>query len=69
MSFQRALAEARFNIPQTDRLVRAAGDNELAVSREGHGLDRTTAKSVKKIVLTLLAVLLQRLLTVPVTGP
>ena len=69
MTFKRVLAGARFHIPQFYRLVTAAGGNDLAVGRKRDRPDVTAAKSLKKLVLTLLALLLRRLLPVPVTVP
>jgi len=68
MALKRSLAGARFHIPQPDRVVIAAGRNKLAIGREGHGIDGSAGTSTKKLVLTLPALLVQRLLPVPVTG-
>ncbi len=68
MPDQRALAGACYDIPQTDRSVTAARGDDLSVRRKGHGIDASTAKSLKQLVLTLLALLVQIRLRVPVTG-
>ena len=46
---------ARFHIPQTDFIVKAAGGNDLPVGRKGHGpesvlADTVAAKSLEKLV-------------------
>jgi hypothetical protein len=64
MALKRLLAGARFHIPQPDRVVIAAGRNKLAIGREGHGIDGSAGTSTKKLVLTLPALLVQRLLPV-----
>ena len=69
MPAQRALVGARFSIPQTDRFVIAAGGDDRSVGRKGHGIDVFAAYSLKQLVLTLLAFLVQILLPVPVTVP
>ena len=53
MAGKRVLAGARFHIPQFYRVL-AAGRHKLAVGRKGHGMDGRAAKSLIKLVLTLL---------------
>ena len=65
MAFNRTLAGAGFRIPQPDGAISAAGSKKPAVGREGHRSDLATKKSLKKSVFTLLALLVQRLLPVP----
>ena len=70
MSFQRFLAEARSRVPDLDAPVIAARREKPAVGRKGHRRnDGTAAKSLKKLVLSLLDLLVQRRLPVPATGP
>jgi len=70
MSFQRFLAEARSRVPDLDAPVIASRREKPAVGRKGHRRnDATAAKSLKKLVLSLLDLLVQRRLPVPATGP
>jgi hypothetical protein len=66
MAFKRVLAGAD-RVPDLDALVIAAGRNKSPVGRQGHRGDNLPAKPEKKIVLTLLALLVQRLS--PMTRP
>jgi len=59
MTFKSVLAGACFHIPQFYRLVTAAGGNDLAVTRKRDRPYVTAAKSLKKLVFTLLALLVQ----------
>jgi hypothetical protein len=61
MTFQRALAGAGCRVPEIDRVVPASGRKKPSVGRKRHGSDSFTAYSLKKLVLTLLASLAQRL--------
>ena len=66
MSFKRVLAREGDWVPDLDIIVFANGRQQTAGRRKGNGTDRTTAKSTKKLVF---ALLVQRRLPVPVTGP
>jgi hypothetical protein len=55
MSFKCVLVGVRFHVPQF-YLTPSNRDNDLVVGRKGHGRHAIPAKSLKKLVFTLLAV-------------
>jgi hypothetical protein len=65
MAFKSSLADSGRRVPETDRLVIAAGRKKPAVGCKGHAIDVTPAKYLKNLVYTLLVLLVQKFLAVP----